>query len=235
MGPKQTYTELNTTYWCKGIWLFLPGFQWCSVPDPVSHATYWCQRYLCPPGFPWCSVPYHILMLGISMSAWVSMVQCQVSVPRVSCRVMLLCVRGFWREYRWLVPDVRSTLLTWFCLAPSPQPGQNQTEAASPTKRERGSLESVCRNSGRSFTTYAQLSSCHKEKIDDWPRGGLAGAQADYGAKSELRSGNLQGIVSSAALKRVSSHLRHPQSTTWDWVRPGNGWQMVWLGQTDTS
>ena len=178
----------------------------------------------------------HILMPEISLSAWVSMVQCPIphidardiyvrlgvhgavssvsmSIPRVSCRVMLLCVRGFWREYRWLVPDVRSTLLTWSCLAPSPQPGQNQTEAASPTKREREGVWSLCAGTrGRSFTTYAQLSSCHKEKIDDWPRGGLAGAQADYGAKSELRSGNLQGIVSSAALKRVSSHLRHPQS-----------------------
>ena len=217
MGPKQTYTELDTTYWCKGIWLFLPGFQWCSVPDPVSHATYWCQRYLCPPGFPWCSVPYHILMLGISMSAWVSMVQCPVSpclspvCHAVSCSSVsgafggniagwcLMYAPHCWHDPVWL-----------------PAPSLARTRQKLPARpREREGVWSLCAGTrGRSFTTYAQLSSCHKEKIDDWPRGGLAGAQADYGAKSELRSGNLQGFVSSAALKRVSSHLRHPQLTT---------------------
>ena len=105
-----------------------------------------------PPVFPWCSV------------------QCECVSPvchAVSCSS---CVRGFWREYWWLVPDLRGADMG-LCLALSPAE-QNQTEAAMARPRERERESGVCvRNSGRQLHNIRPAvalapSSCHhKEKI----------------------------------------------------------------------
>ena len=114
---------------------------------------------------------------------------------------------------------------------PAPPTRTRQKLPARP--REREGVWSLCAGTqGRSFTSYAQLSSCHKEKIDDWPRGGLAGLRPDYGAKSELRSGNLQGIVS------TKEGLLPPQTPTVHNLGLGQAWEWLADGltpQTDTS
>ena len=112
------------------------------------------------------------------------------------------------------------------CLA---QPSRTRQKLPRPRERESGvcvpELRAQLSGAASQHTpSCRQLSQGENnwQSPDDWPRGGLAKAELswDYGAKSDLRSDNLRGIVS-GALVSTSTHPQSRDQTGGEWSTDG--------------